>query len=203
MSPPAPFPTAEITLARMRRLLRYTFLAGTAGTAAELGLIGHYEDPWQWIPLVLLGAGFFLGAGFRYEGALRVFQGLMGLFVASGVLGLYLHFRGNMEFELEMTASKRGLALVWDTLTGATPALAPGAMILLGILGGLYTYHHPALAGPSLNQPEILNQPERFYALPDDRSVPSAPPVPPHDQDGGIAGGPQPGGTESQPGHGS
>lgn len=130
----------EAALARMRRLLLYTFLAGTAGAGAELGLIGHYEDPWQWTPLVLLGGGFLLGAWvLRRGGPLRVFRGLMALFVASGLLGLYLHFRGNMEFELEMTASMKGWALVWESLTGATPALAPGAMILLGVLGWLST----------------------------------------------------------------
>ncbi len=144
MPPPDPSVRSEATLTRLRRLILYTFLAGTLGTGAELGLIGHYEDPWQWTPLALLGVGFVLGLWLlRHGGPFRSFRGLMALYVAGGLLGLYLHFRGNMEFELEMTASMKGWALVWESLTGATPTLAPGAMILLGVLGWMYTFRHP------------------------------------------------------------
>ena len=38
-----------------------------------------------------------------------------------------------------------GVQLVWEALRGATPALAPGTMILLGLMGLLYCYRHPAL----------------------------------------------------------
>ena len=56
---------------------------------------------------------------------MRVFQTVMLLFLSSGVLGLYLHYRGNVEFELEMYPSLRGFGLFWEALKGATPALAP------------------------------------------------------------------------------
>ena len=39
---------------RVRRLLLLVLLAGMAGTLAELGLTGHYEDAWQYAPIVLL-----------------------------------------------------------------------------------------------------------------------------------------------------
>jgi hypothetical protein len=32
-------------------------------------------------------------------------------------------------------------------VTGATPALSPGAVVLLGLLGLALTYGHPALGG--------------------------------------------------------
>jgi len=50
-----------------------------------------------------------------------------------------------MEFELEMHPSQSGWALLWAVMKGATPALAPGMMILLGALGLTYTYRHPQL----------------------------------------------------------
>ena len=50
----------------------------------------------------------------------------MALFVLSGGIGVALHYRGNVEFELEMYPSLSGLELVRKTLTGATPVLAPG-----------------------------------------------------------------------------
>jgi hypothetical protein len=50
-------------------------------------------------------------------------------------VGLVLHYLGNVEFEKERDATLRGLPLLWASLTGATPALAPGAMILLGLIG--------------------------------------------------------------------
>jgi hypothetical protein len=38
-----------------------------------------------------------------------------------------------------------GRVLAWDSLTGDMPALAPGTMFQLGLVGFLYTYRHPVL----------------------------------------------------------
>jgi hypothetical protein len=70
----------------------------------------------------------------------------MVLSLVSGVLGAWLHYRGNVEFELEMEPALRGLTLFWRAMRGATPALAPGTMIQLGLVGLAYTFRHPALA---------------------------------------------------------
>ena len=63
----------------------------------------------------------------------------------SGVVGLWLHYQGNTEFELEMYPSLEGLALFWEAIRGATPTLAPGTMLELGLLGLAYMYRHPVL----------------------------------------------------------
>jgi hypothetical protein len=65
--------------------------------------------------------------------------------VIAGCVGLVLHYKGNVEFELEMYPSMAGGELVWKALTGATPALAPGTMVQLGLVGLAFTYRHPAL----------------------------------------------------------
>lgn len=136
------------TLAVVRRWLLATLLAGTIGMEGELLLIGHFEKWPQLTPVVLLALGF---AALTWHFAapsratVRVVRSLMLLFVASGVLGVALHYRGNVEFELEMYPAMAGMELVGKTLTGATPVLAPGSMALLGLVGLTQTYRHPAL----------------------------------------------------------
>jgi uncharacterized membrane-anchored protein YitT (DUF2179 family) len=136
------------TVRVMRSLLLGLFLLGVLGAGTELVLLEHTENPWQWTPLVLMAISLLvLGwrALDRKAASLRVFQGTMILFVVGGLLGLLLHYRGNVEFELEMYPTLKGLDLFWKAITGATPALAPGTMIELGLLGLAYTYRHPAL----------------------------------------------------------
>jgi hypothetical protein len=126
------------------------FLFGTVGTGLELLLLDHTEDWQQLAPVVLLGASLLVLA---WHGAapgrasVRTFQGLMLLFVVSGAVGLWLHYRGNVEFELEMYPALAGVGLFWEAVKGATPTLAPGLMILLGCLGLAFTFRHPALGG--------------------------------------------------------
>lgn len=132
----------------VRRLLLALVLFGTGGLILELLLLEHYESVWQWVPLGVLGAGFVGGVAVALgptARCVRAFQALMALFVATGLLGLVLHYRGNAAFEREMDRSARGLGLVWSSLRGATPALAPGALIQLGLLGLILAFRHPAL----------------------------------------------------------
>lgn len=132
----------------IRRLLLGLVLLGIAGLAAELVLLEHTESTWQWVPLVALGVGFVCAVAVWLRPSprtLRPFQAVMALFVAAGAVGAYLHLRGNVEWELESDASLRGLELFWAALHGATPALAPGAMAQLGLLGLTLAYRHPAL----------------------------------------------------------
>jgi hypothetical protein len=137
-------------------LLGFTML----GTIVELLLLGHTESVWQWIPIVLLSVGVAAVMVFFFRPSLNVVRGyraLMVLFVMSGPVGLYQHYTGNEEFELEMYPTRKGLELVWESLTGATPALAPGMMIYLGLLGLATAYGHPAT-----QRPETSDNKEKF-----------------------------------------
>ena len=119
------------------------FILGSLGLAAELLLIGHVEDPWQLLPLVLIVAGLVtLGwDALRPNGwTLRLFGVTAVLLIAGGLLGLALHYQSNVEFELEMYPDRQGFALVREALSGAIPALAPGALIQLGLVGLAYCY---------------------------------------------------------------
>ena len=143
-----PHGTPRDDAATLRRLVLIVLTVGIVGVGFELVLLDHMEDNWQWAPIVLLAAGFpvsiwlFVSPG---RTVIRVYQVLMGLFVLSGFVGQWLHYQGNVEFELEMYPSREGLELVWEALGGAYPALAPGTMILLGLLGLVACLRHPAL----------------------------------------------------------
>ena len=113
---------------------------------AELLLIEHTESWQQWIPLVVLFAGLAstIWLAVRPDGAaLRAFQIVMAIFVVSGLAGLYFHYAGNVEFAVERDSSLTGVRLAWKALRGATPALAPGALAQLGLLGLAYSYSRP------------------------------------------------------------
>lgn len=136
------------TLGALRGGLLIILVLGLVGVLAELLLLEHTEDPWQRVPIFLiLGSLIIIGwhLAERRWVSTRFLQGMMALFVVSGALGLLLHFNGNVAFELEMQPSASGWPLIWAALTGATPALAPGTMVQLGLIGLAYTFHHPAL----------------------------------------------------------
>ena len=131
----------------IRRLLLALVGIGAAGLEVELLLLEHWDSAVQYTPLVLLGAvlvAVLLVWRRPSPRTVRFFQVVMALCFAAGVVGIVLHYRGNVEFELEHEPL-RGWKLFWKAIHGATPALAPGAMIQLGLLGLVYSYRHPAL----------------------------------------------------------
>jgi hypothetical protein len=116
---------------------------GLVGTGVELLLLSHYEDPWQLVPLGLIAAGL---AALAWDAARssattkRIVRITMVLFALSGGLGTVLHYRGNLEFQLEIDASQSRWDLFRKVMRAkAPPALAPGLMIQLGLLGLIYT----------------------------------------------------------------
>lgn len=129
-------------LAAVRVALLAILVVGIAGTWAELLLLDHTES-WQLVPVVLLGAGMLALSlhGVRPRTmTTRGVQAAMLLFVISGLAGVGLHFKGNVEFERELHPGAGVSTLAWNAMKGATPALAPGTMILLGLLGLLYAH---------------------------------------------------------------
>ncbi len=134
--------------ARLRTLLLLVLLFGMAGTLIELLLLEHTEDWEQWIPIVSLGAGMTCGLlvlGRPNQWFVRLFRLVMTAFVVVGGVGLWLHYSGNAEFEIERAPTIAGWALFRESLMGATPALAPGTMIWFGLIGLGLTWAHPAL----------------------------------------------------------
>ena len=122
---------------RVSQLLTLILLVGGVGTLADLVLLGHVEGWQQLVPVVLLGVGVLVSGWHLLAPrsvSLRAVQWLGGLYVASGLLGLWFHYQGNLEFEREMAPDAAGWPLIKAVLTGATPALAPGTMVWFGAL---------------------------------------------------------------------
>ena len=133
---------------RMRSLLLLVFGLGLVGTGAELILLEHYESWEQWLPLAVLALGLGAAAAVRARpgrGSVLTLRVVSAVFMLSAVLGIYFHLEANFEFERERDAALVGSELAWEMLTGAMPALAPGSMALLGLIGLVITAGHPAL----------------------------------------------------------
>lgn len=137
------------TLHTVRSAVLAVVAFGIVGMSAELLLIGHYADSLQIFPLASAGAalGLIAWAAARPSVAvLRALQFVMLTFIAVGIIGVTVHFLANAELQRGTNPQIAALDLFWTVVeTSAPPALAPGVMVQLGLLGLLYTYRHPAL----------------------------------------------------------
>jgi hypothetical protein len=142
--------TEPLVLRTVRKGLLAIVVLVMIGTGADLLLLQHYENGWQLAPLALVGAGLIMAAACAWgsrPGAIVAWRILMVLFIAAGVLGILLHYFGNVEFQKEIDPALSGWPLFVKVMTAkAPPALAPAVMVQMGLLGLLYTYHHPALS---------------------------------------------------------
>jgi hypothetical protein len=135
-SPPSP----STVLKRVRRFLLWLLGAEMIGVGAELLLISHWEDWWQCTPLVALTLGLVVLSGhliLQNRASLRTIQFVMVLLVLSGVLGIWLHYDGRVEFRRELDPTLAGWRMFRAATTGSTspPLLAPGIMIQMGCMG--------------------------------------------------------------------
>jgi hypothetical protein len=135
--------SSDAILAIARRVILLILLLAMGGISVELLLLEHVGDVWQLIPLCLLVIGIAVVAWHARapsSSSARTLRALMMLFVLSGLLGVFLHYRGNVEFELEQNPRATRWALFREAMMGATPALAPGVMVQIGLLGLLYAF---------------------------------------------------------------
>ena len=141
---------------RLRRILLVLFILGTAATAADLALVEHYEDTWQLTPFALLALAATGAATCLItpsHAPVRVFRWSLMLLMAGGVIGTWLHYDGNIEFEREVSPDLAGFALFLKAVKGASPpSVAPLSLIHLGLLGLAATYRHPALRVNTLEE---------------------------------------------------
>jgi hypothetical protein len=115
--------SASDPLPRVRRLLMLVLVLGALGTSAELLLIGHYEDRWQLVPLVVFGAGLLALAWHAAAGttaSARALQLSMLALIAAGGAGVALH-HGRCQAVLEGGA-RQGAARSGTGVDGAARA---------------------------------------------------------------------------------
>jgi hypothetical protein len=129
-----------------RRALALLLILGLLGSLLELMLFGHHEDLLQTIPLALIGVALVASAALSFRpgrGTIRAFRFAMALLIAGGLLGVGLHLRANLEFQTEIDPTLHGWTLVSKALHAkAPPALAPGMLAQLGLLGFILAQGH-------------------------------------------------------------
>lgn len=141
-----------VALGRLRRLLLALVVVVFAGMALDLCLLGHYEETWQVLPLAMIAVALASAAWTAVAGSalsVTAFRIVMLLVVLTGVIGVWMHFSGSREFQIEMDPALTGWALFVKVMRAkAPPTLAPAAMVQAGLFGLLYTWRHPALGVP-------------------------------------------------------
>lgn len=140
------------TTALLRRALVGILLVGHLGSIAELLLLKHIDGFWQLIPLglsvITLMTLLWFGVA-QSVASLRTLQGTMWLCLLSGVTGVVQHLLGNIVYAQESNPSISGRDLYLEAIMGSTPTLAPGVMVLLGLIGLAFAFRHPILS-PSI-----------------------------------------------------
>jgi hypothetical protein len=136
------------TLAMLRWMLLCVLSVGLLGLGTELLLLKHVESPTQLIAPGLIAVALAIVVWHvlkRGPASVLALDAVMALFVAAGALGMYYHYAANVEFQREVDPSLTGTALFWKAMAAKTPpALAPGSMVQLGLIGLAYTFRHPA-----------------------------------------------------------
>jgi hypothetical protein len=130
----------------LRRAILAILIIVLAGTEAELLLLKHVGDNWQLVPvaiipltlLVLIWHGLSRGTT-----ALRALQVLMAASLLSGGIGVIQHYRANLIDASESDPSLSGKALYIKATAGSIPALAPGTMVQIALLGLAFAFRHP------------------------------------------------------------
>jgi hypothetical protein len=134
------------TLHVLRRGLAAIFVLAVTGTLAELLLLEHFDSAAQLIPMAILPLSLLVLGWYGLERSARsltAFRYMMFLLMLAGAVGLFMHFNGNRLFELSVTPEMKGMDLFWKAMTGATPALAPGSLVQIGLVGLAFTFRHP------------------------------------------------------------
>jgi hypothetical protein len=136
--------TGADRLELLRRWILIILVLGLVGTVTELVLLEHYEQPLQFVPLVLIAAALgILWWEFRRRdlASRRATQIVMALFVLAGFVGFVAHFQGSAEYQLELNPDMTNWELMEKILRAkAPPLLAPGMMLQLGLLGLAYVF---------------------------------------------------------------
>jgi hypothetical protein len=147
--------SAEIIVARFRRLLLSATVVIFSLTPLELVLARHYDTAVKLIPFVLCALGLLAAlAAWLHprRQTLLLLRGVMLVIMLGSVLGSFEHLSGNLEFALETHPAAPLSVLLVTTLQGASPLLAPGILALAAVLGIAATHAHPALAPGSLKR---------------------------------------------------
>ncbi|HEX6983356.1 MAG TPA: hypothetical protein VF181_11400 [Balneolaceae bacterium] len=118
------------------------------GTVLELILLEHFQEAIQFTPFILCGAGLLTvvvawAAPNRFT--LLALRWVMAAVALGSLFGMYQHFSGNLAFTMEINPTFTTTEALWPAIKGSYPLLAPGILLIAGLLGIAVTYRHPEL----------------------------------------------------------
>ena len=135
--------SADQVLGQLRRFLLGLSVLLFCGAIIELWLVGHTEDPIQWLAFGLAGLGAIaalVGLFFHARAGVRFLRICMAVVVLGSLFGIYEHVTGNIAFEQEVHPDISTGRAVWKGLQGANPLLAPGILAIAALLALSATY---------------------------------------------------------------
>jgi len=137
--------SADEVLGQLRRFLLVLSVLLSCGAITELWLVGHTEDPIQWLAFVLAGLGAIaalVALILPGRATVRLLRVCMAVVVLGSLFGIYEHITGNIAFEREIHPDMSTGEAVWKGLQGANPLLAPGILAIAALLALSATYRH-------------------------------------------------------------
>ena len=131
----------------LRRLILALLTFGLSATIVDLFGLAHYEEAWQIVPIAFISLSLLIVLWHVATGSsasLLTLRMLMPMLIIVGLVGVFLHLKGSYAFQIEANPDLAGWAMLKKLLRAkAPPALAPGVMVQLGLLGTIYGYKHP------------------------------------------------------------
>jgi hypothetical protein len=140
--------SSEAIVSRLRSFLLVMAALSLLVILIELWLEEHAQEPLQLIPFVLCGAGLIALVAALVRPAkpmLLALRAVMVVVALGGLLGTGVHLWKNFTFEQEVRPNEAIGEMVMNAFKGASPLLAPGAMVFAGLLAIAATYYHPVL----------------------------------------------------------
>lgn len=145
--PDQPLVRSPASAKALRRIVLTILLFSMVGAFLDLFMIEHYGEWRQQIPLLLFGftiLTLFGHALLQSKWMVRLVQCSMILLAAGGILGLIFHYQVSAAFQLEMNESMPWWRVARHVLRAtAPPALAPMAMVQMGLIGVACMFRHP------------------------------------------------------------
>lgn len=129
-----------------RQLRRFLLtMAGLAflATIAELTFVEHTETAIQLVPFFLSGVGaitVLIVSLKPLKKAIVLHRIVMSVILLGGFFGIYEHIEHNFAFELEIRPNAVASDVIWESLSGASPLIAPGILTFAAVLALMATW---------------------------------------------------------------
>jgi hypothetical protein len=139
---------SEQSLARIRQFLLVISAGVFIMTVTELFFLSHWSETIQLLPFALSGLGLIMLALAYFRPSpttVKILQWSMILIGLCSLIGIYEHMSNNLGFQMEIQPNATTWELIWATLEGANPVLAPGILALGAAIGWTAAYQYSPL----------------------------------------------------------